>query len=247
MDFFEELIKNNGVYSLGDSGSSIFEEKYIELRKLEGRILTDQQVKTLPKLENHTLSEEWKLRQQSTNRFTNYLKGTAASNILEIGCGNGWFSHQLMKCGEYMVFGQDINLPELEQAARCFVHPNLKFIQCNDLQLLPDSFFQVIVFNASIQYFETPLKVIEMLKTKLSPNGEIHIIDSPFYGSKQEALAARERSKDYYKSKGVEALSDFYFHHVLADFSVKNIHYSPSKIKKLFGQKNPFYWIQIKV
>ncbi len=236
----------SGVIRIGDIPSFEFEEHYIELRKKEGRLPTDQQLKDRHLFDGWKTDTEWQLRMESAHAFDEYLTQKKAQDILEIGCGNGWFSYFLAKSGSRKVWASDINLQELEQGARCFDHPNLNFIQCEELELLPDHTFDIIVFNASIQYFEDVGILIDGLQPKLKDKGEIHILDSPFYQSIPEADAAKKRSKDYYVAQGFREMIKSYHHHTYWDLPTFKFHYRPGKLKKLLGgRKNPFPWIQI--
>lgn len=237
----------NNVFYLGEPDQSGFEELYVRLREAEGRILSDHQVRSLPDLVNHPLENEWKLRKESTSRIMNYLSGKGTLHILEVGCGNGWFSNHLAGINSNQVIGQDINLTELEQASRCFQRENLKFICCSDLSLFRDETFDLILFNGSIQYFSNLSEVFQTIIPKLKPQGEIHVIDSPIYDSEEAVLAAKNRSKAYYKKHGADKLAEHYHHHQYGEFPIEAIHYQPSRLKKLTGQKNPFPWIQIRV
>jgi len=246
LNFLDNIPNQEGVFILGETHQSEFEKLYVALREKEGRILSDEQVKSLPYLKDSPLTNEWKLRQESTKKFLTGIAKKGKLSVLEIGCGNGWFSNQMALTNQNEVVGQDINLEELKQARRCFELENLNFICCYDLEQLPDGRFDLIVFNASVQYFEFPNKTFELLKTKLKQNGEIHIIDSPFYMNQEEASAAKNRSIQYYNDKGFAPLSSFYYHHLIGELSIEKVHYKPSKIGKAFGKRNPFYWIQVK-
>src|SRR6185437_11173827 len=129
-------------------GEMLFEKQYIQVRSLEGRLYTDQELLHLPDIEpGHPHFREWQTRRLSTRR--------ASMDILEIGCGNGWLSHQLAELPGTRVTGVDINFTELQQAARVFNNdPNLRFIH-GDIRsgILEDRTFDVIVFAASLQYF----------------------------------------------------------------------------------------------
>ena len=237
----------NDVHFLGKLKKSSFTQLYKGIRKKEGRILTDDQVKNLPKLSAHFLQNEWKLREESSARFVNHIKKKGFLTILEIGCGNGWFSHLLANVNKNRVIGQDINQFELEQAARCFGDENLSFINCTDFNSLPNNSFDLIVFNASIHYFPTPNDLFQELAGKLTSKGEIHVMDSPIYKTNMSAESANKRTQEYYTAKGVPGLSSFYFHHCQADFPIKKTYFRPSRINKIIGKKNPFQWIQIQL
>jgi hypothetical protein len=103
-----------------------------------------------------------------------------------------------------------------------------------------------------VQYFPEIRNLFERLFELLTVNGEIHIIDSPFY-SIDEVQNAKNRTAKYYSSINSPGMSWYYHHHSyeqLAELN-KKILYDPSsiknKIKVLFSIKDsPFPWILIK-
>jgi len=228
-----------------------FEMIYTRLRQKEGRVYTDEEVAQLPVIAAiHTHYQEWLVRKASSQKLIDHLKKkNKPLDILEIGCGNGWLSHRLSAIPGSKVIGTDINFTEIQQAASVFQHiPNLHFIY---VQIEPEVFkekkFDKIVFAASIQYFASLRETIKSTLELLKPDGEIHIIDSPFY-SLTELLAANQRSRHYYESVGFPEMADFYFHHSLDD--LKNYYYKilydpNSLLNKLLRNKTPFHWICI--
>src|SRR5579872_2058605 len=163
----------------------LFEKAYINTRSLEGRLYTDEDLMKLPDIaEYHTHYREWRLRKRSTQHLLHYLSAKKRSlEILEVGCGNGWLSHQLAEIRGSEVTGLDINFTELQQAARVFNDdPNLHFIH-GDIRsaILGDRLFDCIVFAATIQYFPSLKKILHWSLTYLKPGGEIHILDSHLY------------------------------------------------------------------
>jgi SAM-dependent methyltransferase len=239
----------NGVY-LASPVTIDFSDAYIKVRDLEGRVYDDEVVGKLPRIfENHPQYDEWKMRQKSMHRFLNYLRGTENKSILEVGCGNGWFSAQ---CSKYLknTIGIDINLLELEQAARVFNQSNLQFMYWNIFSELPfTQKFDVIVLNAVVQYFPDFNRLKERLLELLSANGELHIIDSPFYLDNEVKLA-KDRTNKYYSEIGVKEMAEYYHHHsfdLIQDFEVL---YKPSNsiLKKIFkGKDMPFGWYKLKI
>lgn len=228
-----------------------FSTNYLSVREKEERTLTDQEVKLLPNtLKSNKNYHEWQLRKKSTLRFIAYLKNKkSALNILDIGCGNGWFTNKIASLNHTIVDGIDINQEELEQAARVFKVENLRFIYA-DLFEAKSTFincYDIITLNASIQYFEDIEKLIMVLKTFLKPQGEIHVLDSPFY-KKSKIEAATQRTKEYYNSLDAPEMSQFYYHHSKDIFKDATVLYSPKKsiLERLFLPKDiPFYWIKI--
>jgi len=229
-----------------------FEQLYIRLRNTEGRMYTDEEVATLPVIhKTHPYYKEWQIRKRSLKKLLQYiLHRQSEPDILEVGCGNGWLSAQLAAVTTGQVRGIDINETELEQAKRVFHHiPNLDFKQGSlQSEVMWDTNFDIIIFAASIQYFASFNNIITEAMEYLTLQGEIHIIDSHFY--KQNAIAAaRQRTKAYFSSAGVEEMTDFYFHHSFEDvekFNCTVLHDPSSLFNRLSKNKNPFYHVVIK-
>ena len=229
----------------------LFEKKYILIRTLENRLYTDNELAQLPGIEpTHTHFKEWQVRKDSCGRLIRYLSTRRRSpEILEIGCGNGWLSHQLAQIPGTKVTGTDINFTELQQAARVFNNdPNLRFIHGDiDSGILGDRQFDCIVFAESMQYFPSLKKVLFRTLSCLKPGGEIHVLDTPFH--KPERLErARRQSIAYYTSFGYPEMADYYFHHSIEDlrpFHHVLLHNPHSVKSRLLGVKSPFPWIRI--
>jgi SAM-dependent methyltransferase len=231
---------------------NIFEKNYVAARTLERRMYTDEEAARLPSIQpDHPHYLEWKFRKRSCQKLLRYLESKKnILSILEVGCGNGWLSHELSRIPGSKIIGLDINLTELQQAARVFNQGSkLKFVYGNILSgILNDLTFDVIVFAASIQYFHSLPELLNVSLGQLYRGGEIHILDSPFY-KKEEITAAMQRSRAYYARLGFPVLADYYFHHSIGEMQPFNhkLLFDPSSIKnKLFGHKHPFPWICIK-
>ncbi|MDH7448057.1 methyltransferase domain-containing protein [Aquimarina sp. 2201CG14-23] len=240
--------KQNGIYYVTEK-KDIFSSVYITVRDKEQRIYDDHIVARLPKvLSNHKYYNEWKLRQKSTKRIVDYLTEKNTSlKILDLGCGNGWFSNQLSKTPNSDIYAIDINHTELEQAARVFQSSNLKFIYADIFSSETDNLqdFDIITVNSCIQYFEDLEKILSRLKSKLNSTGELHIIDSPFY-KKSEITLARNRTTTYYKNLGVPKMIHHYFHHEIEGLQGFEILYNPRKKimdKLLRREDSPFMWL----
>ena len=90
--------------------------------------------------------------------------------------------------------GVDINRPELEQAERVFAAANLEF-RYHDLlhDELESEKFEVVTINAAAQYFPDFDQLVERCFLHLAPGGELHILDTPFYLSR-DVRQAEERT-----------------------------------------------------
>jgi ubiquinone/menaquinone biosynthesis C-methylase UbiE len=232
--------------------NKIFEDKYARLRKKEGRAYSDTEVLGLPSISSsHAFYKEWGIRKRSCKKLVQYLKKKeAVRNILEIGCGNGWLSAQLATNTNANVVGLDINNIELEQARKVFnLIQNLSFIN-GDIkdEIFVDKKFDSIVFAASIQYFESIKKIVAITLEHLTPQGEVHILDTNFYLG-PEVILAQQRTKKYYDSIGFSGMEEYYFHHTLNELTLfqYEILFNPTSWRnKLSFNKTPFYWIVVK-
>lgn len=229
-----------------------FVAQYNRLNVIEGRIYSDEEVAMLPAIsKTHPYYNEWQNRKKSFKRLQEYLlRRNDEPDILEIGCGNGWLSAQLATITKGTVTGVDINEAELEQAQRVFHHlPNLSFKYCTlQDEVLLDRNFDVIIFAASIQYFPSLKKIITEALQYLTLQGEIHITDTFFYRQNQIA-GARQLSKAYFRSAGMEAMNGFYFHHSIEDlkkFNLTVLHDPTTFLNWFSNNKNPFYHVVIK-
>ena len=225
-----------------------FSDLYIKVRKKEARFYSEEEIKKLPDLKsNHNHYLEWQSRKKSAIRFVEYLKNkNKLLKIVDVGCGNGWFSNLMSTVEKTEVIGLDVNLTELKQATNAFQKENLTFVYANlfEKTKLNAQKFDIIVFNSSIQYFENLAQLFQIATDLLSPNGEIHIIDSPFY-KKKDILRATRRTLDYYTKLGYPEMTKNYYHHKLDDIKGFEVLYKPkcTLVKKLIGIKDsPFYW-----
>jgi ubiquinone/menaquinone biosynthesis C-methylase UbiE len=226
-----------------------FEDLYLAVRQCEKRLYSDEQVRRLPDIDSlHIYAEEWKIRKRSGMRLIEYLqKKHRPMRILEVGCGNGWLSAKLSEIPGADVIGLDINQTEISQANRVFVKDNLEFVYDTfNEDTFPDIKFDVIVFAASLQYFESAKAILELALSMLDTCGEIHIIDTHFY--KHEELGkANERTRNYYNSLGFPHMADHYFHHSIDELSELKHHIllNPDSMLSALTKKGPFHWITV--
>lgn len=230
------------------------EHLYLETRKKEGRIYSDEIVKSLPHIEtSHRLSHEWSVRSASYERLKKrLLTRKAPLSILDLGCGNGWMANALCGICDSSVTGVDLNMEELKQGARVFGgNSRLRFVYGDVFDgAAHANSYDIVVCASSIQYFQDLNALVRHLLTLLKAGGEIHILDSPLY-SEAEAGEARERSRSYYRQLGYERMAALYHHHTwkeLEGFSYEVIRAGiVERLKaKIFSEMNPFFpWIII--
>jgi SAM-dependent methyltransferase len=255
----EKILKNGVRYLTVPERFEGFQTRYLAVRQKENRILTDEQVYSLPYLPaNHPLHKEWLMRADTMTRFIRYLKKNPLSApVLDLGCGNGWFPNKIAELTGQEVIGLDVNIPELEQAARVFTKENLTFCFGDIYEdIFEPKSFGMITLNASAQYFPDIIKLINRLLELLKDDGEINILDTPLYPNDKAARDAADRTKSYYTQLGFPEMASHYHHHpiqkLLKTEGVKTaIVYKTSNIKhktfKLLRRRlSPFPWIRIR-
>ncbi len=250
--------KQNGVYQLSSPAIYATEQAiYLRVRQLEGRLYEDEIVRKLPLVPgNHVYANEWIMRADSAQRLHAHIASIDRRlTVADIGCGNGWMSNRLAELAHCQVVGLDINQPELEQGARVFAgNGDLSFAHGDVMAgILADDSVDIFVMAASLQYFENVHSLLPHLSSALRDEGEIHILDTPFYDetSQNEAI---ERSRSYYEQLDVPEMSPYYHHHLWSDLKVfqPTLLYHPDKptrrLRRLFFSQHisPFAWIMLK-
>ncbi len=230
-----------------------FELAYLAAREKEGRLYPDEIVRQLPYLPSrHPQAREWKLRQHNIQQLLGLLRKQPRSFILDLGCGNGWLTHQLVTNKDVHVLGMDINTPELEQANRLFSSEQCIFAYGDIFQApLPPMVFDMILLVSCVQYFPNLKDLLYHLIQFLQPGGEIHIIDSPIYHPSEKVLA-QARTQAYYQEQGCSGMKNHYHHHSWEDLSgfYYHVHYTPNslsnRVMRTIGKsRSPFPWVII--
>jgi SAM-dependent methyltransferase len=253
-----QCIQQNGVFYLHKDVlvDEKLEELDLKVRAKEGRQYDDATVSKIPDIgKEDTHYEQWLIRKSSAEKLIEYLSQSGRDLcILDLGCGNGWFSNKLAMLESAFVIGLDINRYELEQAARVFKKDNLHFLYSDIYdEKLSDIRFDIIVLNAAVQYFPDVDKLMGALLNMLDPKGEIHILDTPLY-SKSNVDAKTIISEIYYDSIGFPEMTSYYHHHLMTDFSKykPDILHKPkgviNRLKNLLFHEHlsPFPWLRIR-
>ena len=121
------------------------------------------------------------------------LAAAGAYTVLDIGCGNGWFTAGLDRCG-FKVTGVDHSERDLRIAREH--HPDLDFVRHDVTDPLVADLtgkFDAVVAIDLIDHLPLPRRLIETGLQALKPGG-ILILTSPFHGYvKNLALALTDR------------------------------------------------------
>ena len=257
MRFLTAFPQINGVHHFGNVEPFAEQQAvYRRVRELEARLYDDETVRKLPLVPaGHPHADQWIMRADSAQRLRAYLEASEKPlDVLDLGCGNGWLSRWLADAVKDFTLGLDVNLVELEQAARVFGPRDDLAFAYGDVfdDALPPRSFDVVVMAASLQYFADAPRLIQRLLQLLRDRGEIHILDTPLYDDR-EVANAKARSHDYYVKLGIPEMAPFYHHHRWSDLAPFDpvILYDPTRLgprlrRALLNQRvSPFPWICI--
>ena len=121
------------------------------------------------------------------------LAAAGAYTVLDLGCGNGWFTAGLGRCG-FKVTGVDHSESGLRIARE--KNPGLEYLHQDVIAPLRAELigrFDAVVAIDLVDHVTAPRKMIELALLALKPGG-ILIVTSPFHGYfKNVALALTDR------------------------------------------------------
>lgn len=234
--------RNDIFYQRGLQRNNPFEASYLRLREKENRIHSDEIVKKLPECDNdHPNKREWEMRKSTLNKLIKGLKASNACSLLELGCGNGWLSHNLAISLNAQICAVDVNELELQQGARVFKEQdNLSFVYTDIFsEVFRKQKFDAIILGSSVQYFPDLESLFTILFKLIDSSGAVFIVDSPFYNSQADSLAAKERSVRHFTSLGFPEMANQYFHHTFHDLNRLNytMIYDPKSIVSIIKRK----------
>ncbi|PYP94628.1 MAG: hypothetical protein DMD38_15220 [Gemmatimonadetes bacterium] len=96
----------------------------------------------------------------------------ANPEILDFGCGTGWFAEQLSHYGR----ATGIDLSETAIAHARVTYPNIPFIAGNLYETtLPEKHFDVVVSQEVVAHVENPIAYLDIIARVLKPNGYLII------------------------------------------------------------------------
>jgi SAM-dependent methyltransferase len=112
----------------------------------------------------------------------------AGKRVLDLGCGEGWFSEIALGAGAHSVVGVDPSVLMLERARASISDPRASFIRvfAEDAEFDAES-FDVIVSVLALHYIEDFTKVIESVSRWLQPRGVfVMIVEHPIATCQRE-------------------------------------------------------------
>jgi 2-polyprenyl-3-methyl-5-hydroxy-6-metoxy-1,4-benzoquinol methylase len=125
----------------------------------------------------------------------------AAKTVLDVGCGEGNFAALLKKGANCTIWGTDIDEKSLKIAEPKMDKVILGNIAEN-LNLLPDNYFDVIFFNDVLEHMIDPYSLLKNISCKLSSKGLV-IASIPNIRHFRELMALIFKKEWEYKESGI--------------------------------------------
>ena len=133
------------------------------------------------------------------------LPAVAGLDVVELGCGTGYFGARLMRAGARRVVGVDVTPAQLDSARRCEAEfqLGLEFVEANaEATGLPDASFDVAVSEYGASIWCDPERWVPEAARLLRPGGElvfmrnstVSLLCMPDEGKVTDALLRPQRS-----------------------------------------------------
>lgn len=157
------------------------------------------------------------------------LAKAGAHTVLDLGCGNGWFTQSLVRCG-FEVLGADHNEAMLRQAQA--QRPSVRFQAMDVMQALPPGLsqrFDAVVAIDLIDHVTLPRRMIETALAALKPGGLL-VVTCAYYGYAKNlalALAGRfdARWDPLLDDGGVKFFSRATLSTLISEFELQDLHF----------------------
>ncbi len=126
------------------------------------------------------------------------LKGIGTrAKVLDLGCGNGYFSHEIAKLG-FEVHGVDRSESGIRIARESF--PELQFwVEDAEKAIIPHLFsaetFDLVVSTEVVEHLYDPRQFVENVFHLLKPSGQF-IVSTPYHGYLKNVLLAISGTMD---------------------------------------------------
>ncbi len=228
----------------------VFEQIYLKAKNKDNQSLSDAEVGELPNTFFYSLHRaEWEQKADLVRRLIAYLQKKEGNlRMMDLWCETGWLAANLAKDSAHEVYAVGRVTQELTQGARVFPYRNLHFILGDIFEdILTKSVFDHIILFDAIQYFPSLEELVNRCREYLKPGGEIHILGSPLYLSKDIEAHINSQEARLSELKSEELIPYLYYHprEVLRQYDHEYL-YKPGGWKSLWRKNvSPFPWIRI--
>ena len=176
-------------------GLDAFLEQYRRVRTRDGhRTLPPDYYQRLPDVPvDHPQRAEWMIRRETFDAVRRRVLPTLGHTplaVLDLGAGNGWFTHQLTRLGHHAVA---VDLSDDEgDGLGARTHYDTSFVCVRaDFDRLPfaPAQFNLVVFTGSLHYSPDVAATLRHVARLLTPGGAIVALDSPTFRYDEDGRA----------------------------------------------------------
>ena len=157
-----------------------------------------------PRPESVTPEAPTDLYQAHLSIYRFFARFTAGRRVLDLGCGSGQGSRELIESGARAVLGLDIDARSIRYARRRFAAPGLSFEVAN-AEALPAGLgeFDVVVSSNMFEHLSDPAAALERVTSLLEPGGTFVLAVPPIYDERSRAVT--ERGRHHRSNRPIEA------------------------------------------
>lgn len=178
-----------------------FRKEYSKIRRAEGRGSPDPAYyRALPYKDlsgRHT--DQWAIRSRTYQYLEARVLPARASDILDLGAGNGWLSHRLSGRGHRPV-AVDLLTDALDGLGAALGYGgNFPLVEA-EFDRLPfaEAQFDLAIFNSSLHYSTDYRRTLAEALRCLRPSGRLVILDSPIYKRREHGeIMKQERRRQF--------------------------------------------------
>lgn len=215
IDFIMDIIQKSINTSTDSKGSLI---KLLELNNRIYNLAGSESVKYGNGL--HTKHKHIKYHDFFINNIS------PGERILDIGCGNGFLSYDIVTNVENVVLtGIDLSKDNIDFAKEKFKHPNLNFIVGDALKGLPDEKFDVVVLSNVLEHIENRVDFLKGIASNISP--QKYLLRVPSFERDWRVPLMKELGMDYWldPTHYIEYTQEEFVNEVSdADLGIKDFH-----------------------
>lgn len=143
--------------------------------------------------------------------------------VLDIGCGNGALSFDLVKCAGAIVTGIDIEQKNVGLARERYQHQRLRFVCGDATKSLPDESFDVIVLSNVLEHIRDRVRFVQRIKDKIR-HGR-YLVRVPMIDRDWHVPLRKELGLSYYSdATHFTEYTKLSFEQEIASFGLKLVH-----------------------
>ena len=118
--------------------------------------------------------ENAKIQKRMAERLASFISNTSPKTILEVGCGTGFLTKHIVEKCKFVIY-KTVDIVEECREYIENINPQILFTSADIEEYLKNTEekYDLIISNASLQWIEDFEGIVNTLKNRLNPNGEL--------------------------------------------------------------------------